>query len=284
MDKKAKQILFRTYWKNGWIDDNERNVSQEDFKYAKEKGLMFDPLSISHDDAVSNIITLRDSISEKQVVKAFLSSLSTRMLHLRSGIASWYLAQQIPSHTYTPVVSGHSYENGVVVQTDYTCGVCRDAKYGVVGREKYGNQDLNVLNFERIKWGGVRHGHLIYTLFDLKLFQSEEIPDPTQEDVELLKAILNIIETSAPNDYPSALRKRLVGIQGLKATKDELDQMMEILACIGILRPTSYDRPTSGKNDWTYVEFWRGEDKYDKVTTKGFFGEYLDKWDLENKY
>lgn len=55
MDKKAKQILFQTYWSaKGW---REKPVTAPiDFLYAKEKGMMFDPLTISHDDCVSQIV------------------------------------------------------------------------------------------------------------------------------------------------------------------------------------------------------------------------------------
>ena len=59
MDKRAKKILFNTYWsKNGWKENTEQYPSSEDFIYAKEKGLMFDPFSISHDDCVKKIVQL----------------------------------------------------------------------------------------------------------------------------------------------------------------------------------------------------------------------------------
>lgn len=145
----------------------------------------------------------------------------------------------------------------------------------MTGSEHYKSIDLNVLNFERIKWGGVRHGDLIYTLFDLEQFQKEEIPGPTQEDIALFKAILLMAEASDPGDYPSALRKRIATIPDLKTTKNEIDQLMEILACIGVLRPASFSRPARGKHNWTYMEYWRGKDKYSKTAVKYFFGEYL---------
>ena len=102
MDKRAKNILFETYWSSkGWKD--ERTTAPDDFIYAKEKGLMFNPLTISHDDCIDQIIEIVNSISSDQVVKAFLSSLSTRRLDWRSGIASYYIAKLIIPHKYTPV-------------------------------------------------------------------------------------------------------------------------------------------------------------------------------------
>ena len=107
-------------------------------------------------------------------------------------------------------------------------------RYGVIGSEKYINSDLNVLNFECIKWGGVRHG-----------------------------------------DFPSVLRDKLKDIPNLKSNKGERSVILEILACIGVLNPGSYDRATSGKHDWTFVEYWRGEDGYDIKAVDKYFGKYL---------
>jgi hypothetical protein len=230
-------------------------------------------LTISHDECIEKIFVILTKISEDKVSKAFLSSLSTRRLDWRSGLASYFIAKQLTPHKYTPVVSGHGYKNGVEVYTSYTCGICRDLKYGIIGDEKYENEDLNVLNFERIKWGGVRHGRLIYTLFDLEQFYLTEISEPTTEDISILKSILTIIDNSLPNDYPGALEKNLS--KAIKSTKDEREILIEILACIDILKPLSFNRPIRGKNDWTFAEYWRGEDKYNKEAVDRYFGKYL---------
>ena len=274
MDKKAKNILFKTYWSGkGWKD--EHTTAPDDFFYAKAKGLMFEPLTISHDECINQIIEIVNSISSEQVVKAFLSSLSTRRLDWRSGIASYYIAKLITSHKYSPVESGYFYKNGKVIDISYTCGVCKNLKYGIIGNEKYINRDLNVLNFERIKWGGVRHGDLLYTLFDLKQFKKEQISEPTETDITIFKNILSAVSSCNPKDFPSVLRDKLEDIPNLKSNKNERAVIIEILACIGVLNPMSYDRVTRGKNDWTFVEYWRGEDKYDTKVVEKYFGKYL---------
>ena len=279
MDKKAKGILFKTYWSSsGWKDD--KTTAPSDFTYAKEKGLMFDPLSISHDDCVNRIIDIVNAITLDQVSKAFLSSLSTRRLDWRSGIGSYNIAKLFTPHKYTPVESGHSYKDGKVVNTSYTCKVCQNLNYGVVGHECYINEDLNVLNFERIKWGGVRHGDLIYTLFDLEQFAKECIPEPTEKDIEILNSILSTIASCNPGDSPSLLRDKLNDVPDLKSSKDERSIIIEILACIEVLKPMSYNRRTASKNDWTYAEFWRGEDGYNTESVEKYFGKYLGKWQI----
>ncbi|RGB62057.1 MULTISPECIES: hypothetical protein [Erysipelotrichaceae] len=274
MDKKAKNILMKTYWSaSGWKD--EYTITPKDFTYAKEKGLMFDAVSISHDKCVKQIKAIVEKITPQQIVKAFISSLSSRRLDWRSGISSYYIAKMLPMHTYTPVISGKSYENGKVVYTSCTCSICKDLKYGVIGKEYYKDVDVNILNFERIKWGGVRHGELIYILFDLQQFIKEEIPEPTDADIHILKDILKIIMSSAANDHPGILCDRLKDIPDFKSNKNERSTLVEILACIGVLKPQSYERKIQGKNDWTFVEYWRGEDGCDQVAVNEYFGEYL---------
>ncbi|MDM1044832.1 hypothetical protein HX004_07130 [Myroides sp. 1354] len=274
MDKKAKNILFKTYWKSGWINKKDRHTPPADLAYAKEKGVMFDPRTISHDACLTLIFDILPKISTQHVAKAFLSSLSTRRLDWRSGLSSYFIAKQLTPHQYTKVESGQSLDpHGNVTHISYTCGVCRDSKYGIIGNECYDKVDLNVLNFERIKWGGVRHGDLIYTLFDLEQLQAAVIPDPTTEDIEIFNNILTVIENSLPDDYPGALEKNLATV--IKSTKEERQVLIEILACIDILKPTSYDRPTRGKHDWTFVTYWRGEDKYNKEALQQYFGKYM---------
>lgn len=274
MDQKAKNILFKTYWSGtGW--KNEYITTPEDFEYARDKGLMFDALTISHDDCVKQIIEMAKAISKEQVVRAFLSSLSTHRLDWRSGIASYYIAQLFTPHEYTPVASGYSYKDNKITAVSYTCEVCKNIKYGVIGSEKYVNVDLNVMNFERIKWGGVRHGNLIYTLFDLKQFQKEQITEPNQTDIQIFKSILDVIRSCDAGDFPGKLRDKLKDIPDLKSNHNERSVLVEILACIGILNPKSYNRPERGKHDWTYATFWRGEDGYDTEVVETYFGKYL---------
>lgn len=276
MDKKAKKILFDTFWKSGgWIDAKDRKLDVADFNYAKSKKLMFGPITIHHDDCINQLQNIVDQISEESIIKAFLSSLSTRNLAHRSARVSYYLAKSLPKHKYTPVVSGTFYDNGVEISHSFTCAICRDAQYGIIGDEKYTDYDLNILNFERFKWGGVRLGDIIYMLFDLKRFQEEKKDEVTNDDIQIFRAILDTISTSSKDDYPSKLVDRLK--DNLKSTKDERTMLIEIMAALGILSPKAMNRPIKGKNDWVFVEQWRGEDAYNETIVKKYFGTYLSK-------
>ncbi|MDA0024607.1 hypothetical protein [Brachyspira hyodysenteriae] len=116
VDKKAKRILFNYFWKNGWIDDSKMHINEEDFLYAKEKGLMFDFSKeiIKYDELIKNISNLIKEIDFNDIVKAFLCSLSSRAIHLRSFVSSYYLAQKIISYDFS---KNENIEKNFIINT-----------------------------------------------------------------------------------------------------------------------------------------------------------------------
>lgn len=245
MNKKAKDILFKTYWTSaGWVRDENRKIELAEFEYAKEKGLMFDPLTISKAGLISKLDSTFQTIAKRKVTDAFLCSLSTKRLDWRSGLGS--------------------YENAKRLLTE------KDINEYYYGHGE--NKDLNVINFERIKWGGVRHDNGLYNWLDLSLLDKENIPKPSQQDIEIFKSILNVIDKSEFGETPSKLRDRIKEV--FNVSKNERHVLIEILGCADILKPLRFDRKEPGKHDWTFVLHWRGEDKYDRQKLKEYFGEY----------
>ena len=86
----------------------------------------------------------RESLNKGACGEGILHSLSTRKVHLRSALSSWALTHNLPMHTY--------HERPVALASYSGCGYCNEQK--IMSNEAYENEDLNVLNFERIKWGG----------------------------------------------------------------------------------------------------------------------------------
>lgn len=243
MDKKAKKILFDTYWSaQGWKKQYE--ITPEDFEYAKSKGLMFDNITIKNEELKTKLTELLNSTDIKMVSKAFLSSLTNKRLDWRSGIASYINAQL--------VLSGKRPNN-------------RDDKY------VYENEDLNVLNFERIKWSGVRYSNLLYNYLDLKLLSKEIISEPTDKDFQVFNNIIDCIDKSEVGEHPGKLRDRLKDAIG--GTKDQRQRIMEILGCCEILQTRDHNRPVHPRSDFGFVACWRGEDKYNKSNLEIIFGE-----------
>ena len=264
MDKKAKKILISTFWSSkGWKDHRTIEFCGEDFQYAKAKGLMFDPISIHHDECVARLKRVAEGITKEQLVAAFLSSLSTRALYLRSAMSSWVFAKELPSHDFSPYIDSC----GNTHMTHF-CGICNQTNMSC--SEIYKNEELNVLNFERIKWGGIRLNYVLYCLFDLEQFTKLEKMMPIEEDYIILKQILKTVETIPVHDGPRQLEQALKDV--FKSSKDERDVVIEILACIGVLKAGSADRPMrGGKNDWHFAENWRGEDGFNKEAIQFYF-------------
>jgi hypothetical protein len=243
VDKKAKKILFQTYWSaQGW--NREYKIEPEDFEYAKSKGLMFDPITISKEEIIARLNTITNEISLKKITDGFLCSLTNNRLDWRSGLASFANAKRL-------------LENIDIDQRLYSDGK---------------DKDLNVLNFERIKWGGVRHAEGLYNLMDLELLHNETIPEPSNNDIEIFKSILAKLENAEPNETPSAFRDKLSDV--FNKSKYERAALMEILGCAEIIKSLSFDRKVAHKNDWTFCTYWRGEDKYNKTNLKIYFRNY----------
>lgn len=245
MDQKAKKILFKTYWSSaGWIDNGSHTLTPDEFLYAKEHGLMFDPLTISKDELITRLRNVVDAIPQKKITDAFLCSLSNKRLDYRSALASYANARRLLSEDG---ISEFYYGHGI-------------------------DLDLNILNFERIKRGGVRHFSGVYNWLDLMLLEQDNIPAPTENDIDNLKGILTVISESEPGTTPGKLRDALS--RAVAGSKNERQTLMEILGCAEILKPQRYDRKVTGTHDWTFVLHWRGEDKYDSIRTNELFGAY----------
>lgn len=266
MDPKAKKILFSTYWcAQGWKPESQRMTTPADFAYAKQAGVMFDPFTLSHDEAVARLVAVAARVREVDLAAAFLASLSVRMPHWRSALASHAVARALPAHGFV------SYDAKNHSPMPYVCAVCR--QHGMHGVREYVNTDLNVLNFERLKWGGIRHTQIVYALLDLERFEAEEHSAPSEEDVALLEGIFQIIESSQPKDNARTLEKRLNAAKILPSSKGERDVMLEILALAGVLKAADHSRHAGG--DWNEAGYWRGQDGLSSEGVRVLFSRWL---------
>lgn len=214
-DKRALKTLFTTYWSSsGWRPEDQQTTNPADFDHAKRAGVMFDPLVIDHDALIARLLRARDALTLRAVADGFLASLSTRRLDLRSAIGSYACFAHLTAHAFTPR-DGH-------------CTVCGTYAYRTEG------EDLNVLNFERHKWGGVRHNQPLYAMLDLECFASEPVPAVTDEDVAIFRALLAAIEGAPPRISATALQASLP--KPLAANKAEREIIIEILGHCGALR------------------------------------------------
>lgn len=262
IDKRATKILMNTYWSSaGWRD--EPTVSPEDLAYAKSHHVMFDPVRFSHDEAINAALRSVEAITQPEVVSAFVASLSSRRLDLRSGLGSYAVARHFQRHR---AITGFRRK---------FCAYC--------GLYPVEDVDLNILNFERLKWGGVRHTQPTYIAFDLRILREAHCPSPNPDDFGILRAILSVARSMPSNARLSDLDKSLSKV--LASNSAERRILIGILGYAGILIDPSRPAFRKGfvadaereetpwhKDDWPYpVQWWNGSFGIDEAAVDDWF-------------
>lgn len=243
-------------------------MSAEEFAYAKSQRVMFDPIKPTHEEAISQLQVAVKRVALHQVADGFLASLSTRRLEWRSALGSYSVGRWLPMHEPTP--------------GERTCHICGLHDYMHVKEH-----DVSRLNFERLKWGGVRHSDPIYATLDLELFAETSTAAPTAEDIRIFRDILSAIAAVPATVTSAALHKHLPG--SLKANKAEREQLIAILGLCGVLGTSAH--PGFGERfipvhqrllpDRRFVDmpypvcWWRGTDGVNEARVREVFGHAL---------
>ena len=267
VDARALKILHNTFWSPaGWKRDSEQVLSEDDFSYAKAKGVMFDPVYMDHGQAGNAVCELVDRLDRRAVVNAFLSSLSTRRLDWRSVMGSYSVFQHFIPHE--PQGSGKSCE---------LCGFYFN----------HCEHDFNIFNFERTKWGGVRHRDLVYAVMDLGLFAKGAAPVPTNQDISIFRTLIEQIRSSPATTTASTLHTRFP--KSLKSNKSERDIIIAILGFCDVLANSDHPgfsdvfvpisrRPLPNHRfaDMPYPAcWWKGEMSVNEARLKEYFGHVM---------
>jgi hypothetical protein len=277
VDPKALRILTQMWWSSrGWRVPPEL-PSAEDFAYARGAGLLFDAPQIDHDQLPLQIRRTVLRISVDDVSEAFVSSLSSRRLDLRSALASFVIGRAVPIHSF-PL--RHSVK--VVI-----CPVC-----GALAPQSHRPADWNRFSFERHRWGGVWIHDPYFLAFDLEQFAAGDHPVATHDDWELMRDLLKVIrEASAadanlrPGGLANAIRVVLP-----KSNESQRRKVVQALAAIGVLEPQAHQSfrngwvefgsrpdPPEPKSNWFYPSgFWRGSDGVNVSAVREFFPRLAD--------
>ena len=208
-------------------------------------------------------IDVRSRVNPEAVAAAFLASLSTRRLELRSALGSYSVLRHLPDHVH------HGPRKPCP-----TCG-----EYDREGDEV----DLNILNFERFRWGGVRHEEPTYATFDLERFLESDRPEPTDSDRAIFRDLMRAIEAVPAETTGPQLQARLGGI--FPSNKAERDILINILGYCGILRTPSHpgfrdrfiptcdrDLPTQHLVDMGYPAcWWKGRGGIERDAVRACF-------------
>jgi hypothetical protein len=274
LDRRALKALFGTYWTTGGWRDASGNARQPpsppaaEVEYARAAGYMFEPRPMTHDQAVAWLLRARKSVTRREATDAFVASLSTRRLDWRSALGSFAVARLFPDHRHPGKGARH-------------CPVCGES--GGPADDVAG--DLGVLNFERLKWGGVRHLDATYAAFDLELFAKMGKPTPGAEDFAILSRLVESIRAMAAGARLDDLQRELG--KHLSSSKDERRVLIEMLGYCGVLQhpdhpgflrrfiPDEARGTASARGDWAYpVEYWRGKHGVNEGALAYWFGAY----------
>lgn len=212
--KAALDTLVATFWTSkGWVVPPAW-PEREQLKSAIKAGVMFGAPAVEHHKGwlkrTQAVIARTDPTN---VQAAFIASLSGERLDLRSALGSYAFLRHLPKHKHER--SGSSP----------FCSWC--------GLPESGTDDLNVLNFERFKWGGVRHTNVIYATFDLEQFALAPRLEIRDEELETGRALIAALRNAPAQATATQLIPTLTMLKGNKDTRAKI---LDILAICGILR------------------------------------------------
>jgi len=218
------RILARRYG-HKWIGTTDRGTPifetimppPDLLAQAVAAGVMFtEPRTLDHDAWIHAAQQAVAAVTAREVGQAFLASLTSRRMDLRSALASYALTQHLPDHTYTERPSG------------VTCAVC-----GIL-RNRDGTVDPEDLNlFSQIRFGGGGlPGNIQYAAFDLEQFAQAPRLVPTSDDLSLGQQIIDYLRQLPPKTTAAQAARSLTIVLG---TRDQRGTLMESLGICGIL-------------------------------------------------
>jgi hypothetical protein len=217
----AVRPLMDTFWSPGGWRSRPAWPSPGVMREAVRAGVMFsDPRTEDHDGWVRAARAAVAPLSVEEVSEAFLASLSTRRLDLRSALGSYAVARFLTDHP------------AEVEPDDYRCRIC--GQHISAGNEP---EDMNVLNFERFKWGGARTDHIEYIAFDLEQFARAPRLRPRRADVELGQHMIDQLRGVPPE---TTAARAVTHLKMIKGNKAERDVLIGILGVCGILRTAEH--------------------------------------------
>lgn len=242
--------------------------SADDLHYLKSLGLAFDPVALSHDEAVRRSLSAYSRISKRQVTDLFLSSLTSRRLELRSGLSAYAIMQTMPDHQYEETPAKF-------------CRICS-------GSKEMPYLDLTALNKSRFRCGAL---FLFRTPYQIQFYleQHAGLPDilPQAADVDLFNGIVAALGKVDEDCKPRDIYKVLKGVEGFKTSADECRSLLETLGLCSILETNEhkgylyhYTNPglapsKSHSSDWAYpVDFWTGKEGINRNAFSFWFGDY----------
>ncbi len=263
VDKKALEILL------SYNLLAPHSVSDGDFTYAKQAGLLFDLEIQEHDTILRKILLECEKFNKTHTTNLFLSSLSTQSLDWRVGLSTYAIAQSIPQHSFTAFSQ----------QNQFTCTICCSAPQIEVNR--------SFLNFARFSTGGTAGLHVYDLYFNMQQHNLLANVLPTEKDYRLFIDIMTVFFEAQADEVPAKLDKKIKKIDGFKSSEEQRRSLIETLGYCSVLDTEKYpgflkrftnicQAPRKSRSsDWHYpADWWTGKDGINKLAFKHWFGTY----------
>lgn len=211
--------LMETFWSSAGWRRPRAWPDPEVMSRAVAAGVMFSGRpDRDHDGWVTAARNAVRPLSAEEVADAFLASLTSRRLDLRSALGSYAVARHLPEHDVVPIDRAGLCR---------ICGVYDDGD----------SREPNVLSFERFKWGGVARADLNYVAFDLEQLARAPRLRPTPADLKLCQQVIDQLRDLPPETSAAKTAPYLKMIPGNKAEREVL---LDILGVCGILGTAEY--------------------------------------------
>jgi hypothetical protein len=270
MDKKGFDILLE--YKNSQVKD----IPNELFQYAENKGYLFKEEIISHDNAIHQLFYEYKKITKRSVTDAFLASLSENKNGWRACLGVYSIMQKFPIHAYT------ERDTTSVIQNSNPCEVCSSFRNSYANYKNWGN-------YLRLSSDDFFHDiyNYLFILWEFNNRLSFNIK-PQSEDFDLFLNIIRFIKSEKKVKNPSELHKSLIKSKILRLFNGaQVRSLIETLGYCSILTIEKEKGPLykyinfasapkkSNRSDWPYpVEFWTGIDGLNKDAFNFWFGDY----------
>lgn len=272
---KKYNILAEGYIARGYPLDakkmkyvEEYSISADERNYLKNKGLGFDFVEITHDEALDKAFGYFKTIKKNHVTSLFLSGLSTGRLDYRSTLPAFAIMQTMPQHEFIPTEA-------------LFCEVC-------CGMEKETNLDLTGLNRDRFFSGSFVSSITPFEIFFfLKQSLSLDVIEPIECDFIIFNSILDILSEADSGEKLASIVKKIKKIENFKISTDQCKCLLETLGYCSILETqnhkgylTIFTNPglspsKSHSSNWAYpVDFWVGGEGINREALRYWFGQY----------
>lgn len=226
---------------------------------------------LNHDEIVDCGLRIIEKINFEEIIAAFIGSLSTKNLPARSAFGSYVVLKHLKKHKFK---ESSQFAGG-------NCSYCglRQAKEQPISKDAVDKYPFQV-----------QHTNLRYAVYDLQTFKERDVDEPTNQDIDIFKSIIDSIRSLPENAQLSELNKALQG--KLKSNKHQRTILLETFGYAGILSPagqhnfkdefltydfTNCQQPSEFfKREWAYpVRFWTGNDHINENNLHYYFGKYM---------